>query len=102
MRPCFCAGGILAPRHLCPIRAIWPIIRQRTEAAAFLFPSLQRVNVNRVLKASLKAAGFPHGGTVRYVLFPPGAPYGDEEFPIHRCPNNAHRGLGGRSIQGLP
>ena len=51
MRPCFCAGSVLVPRHLCPIHTIWPLICQRTEPAALLFPPLQRVNLNLVLKS---------------------------------------------------
>ena len=58
-RPCFCNGSILVPSGFCPIHNIWPIIRERTELHGLLFPSLQRANINRILKASLRNAGFP-------------------------------------------
>ena len=67
MRPCFCSGGILVPRQLCPVHVIWPLICQRTEPSGLLFPSLQRANLNRILKASLRAAGFPMAE--RYTMY---------------------------------
>ena len=58
MRPCFCHGSVLVPGSLCPVHAVWPIIRERVLPNDPLFPSRQRTNLNRVLKTTLGNIGF--------------------------------------------
>ena len=67
MRPCFCEGGVLVPRSLCPVHVAWPIIRARVLLGGLLFPSLQRTNLNRVLKAIMGKIGFPE--SERYTTY---------------------------------
>ena len=59
MRSCFCEGGVLAPGSLCPIHVVWPQIRARGAPGELIFPSLQRTNLNRVLKTAAKSSGTP-------------------------------------------
>ena len=58
MRPCFCEGGVLVPGSLCPIHIVWPTIRAHVLPGEFLFPNLQRSNLNRILKAVMARIGF--------------------------------------------
>ena len=57
MRPCFCDGEGMMPTGLCPIRDFSPLIQNTTLPGEGLFSSLQRRNLNRILKAILKRMG---------------------------------------------
>ena len=53
MRPCFCNGSVIATRGLCPVHDFWPAVRRATDIGSYLFASIRRKNLNRILKASL-------------------------------------------------
>ena len=57
----------MVPRSLCPVHSIWPLIRVRVAPHELLFPSLQRSNLNRILKAALLASGFHESN--RYTMY---------------------------------
>ena len=67
MRPCFCQGSILVPESLCPVHVIWPSIRERVLPNELVFPSLQRTNLNRMLKTVLAKIGFNQAE--RYTMY---------------------------------
>ena len=52
-RPCCCSlAGSRAPL-LCPVHAFWPLIKRRVDPGALLFPTVNRRNFNRILRAAL-------------------------------------------------
>ena len=57
-RPCLCRGAILNSRGLCPVHRFWPIVKRSTKPGDFIFPSLIRSNINRILKAVFGKIGF--------------------------------------------
>ena len=59
MRPCFCEGGVIVPGSLCPIHVAWPAICSRVLPGELISPSLQRANLNRVLKTVMNKLGYP-------------------------------------------
>ena len=67
MRPCFCQGSVLVPGSLCPVHVIWPIIRERVLPNDLIFPSLQRTNLNRMLKVVMAKIGFSQAE--RYTMY---------------------------------
>ena len=50
-RPSFCQLAATRAASLCPVRAIWPLIRQRVAPGEPLFKAMNRRNLNRTLKA---------------------------------------------------
>ena len=73
MRPCFCDGGGLFPRSLCPIHALWASVLRSTAPGDLLFPSLAKANINRILKAVLTKAGVVDGSRFSAHCFRRGA-----------------------------
>ena len=61
------AGSLSAPMSILPIRAAWPIIRDRLAHQCLLFPSSRRSSPSMVHNASLRAAGFSEAG--RYTMY---------------------------------
>ena len=60
-RPRICFEGDPRGRTLCPLRAIWPLIRDRTPDGERLFPDLSPCSFNRILKAIVTKLGFAGG-----------------------------------------
>ena len=60
-RPCIFFETDPRGRALCPIHAIWPLIRNRTAAGARLFPEITACSFNRALKAIMPKLGFAGG-----------------------------------------
>ena len=73
MRPCFCHSDSFVPASLCPIHRVWPLIRQRVEPGAMIFPSLQGNNLNRILKQALFNSQFPDSRLYTMYCFRRGA-----------------------------
>ena len=60
-RPCLCSEKDHSARTLCPVRAIWPLIRQRTNAGDRIPPSYSPRSVNRTFKMVMTKMGYPDG-----------------------------------------
>ena len=60
-RPCLCSEKDQRARTLCPVRAIWPLIRQRADAGAKISPTFSPCNVNRTFKTVMTKMGYPDG-----------------------------------------
>ena len=52
MRPCFCGSQHFVSNGLCPVHDFWPLVAHLAPKA-FIMPSLQKSNLNRILKAIL-------------------------------------------------
>ena len=52
MRPCFCGSGHFVSNGLCPVRDFWPLVIS-LPPRSWIMPSLQKPNLNRILKATL-------------------------------------------------
>ena len=50
-RPCFCAVGTKRALALCPFHTFWPLIKDRVRSGHLLFPTITRMNLNRITKA---------------------------------------------------
>ena len=60
-RPCLCSEKDQRARTLCPVHAIWPLIRLRTDAGEKIFPTFSPCGVNRTFKKVMTKMGYPDG-----------------------------------------
>ena len=58
-RPCFCQLAATRAATLCPVHALWPLIRHRVVPGALLFKAVNRMNFNRTLKAIVARLSVP-------------------------------------------
>ena len=58
-RPCFCSLAAPEAPGLIPVRAFWPMIRNRMGRGHLLFSAANRLNFSRILKADMAKMGIP-------------------------------------------